>query len=309
MAVVLAVASACSSDSKEGPDDGSSGGLPCEGPAVDCRLAFSGDYAGRFDGADTGTLMLYVNVIGGIDGAAQGKELGSPAITGQVNEFGKIEFSTTDGAHFTGQFKVDHSFSGTWKGAPGSGTFEGGVIGQTGGGGSGGGSNPGGGGSSSGTLLAEARAACEATLQCESAPPDCSAVEVAPPGCETKEHALYQCAKGAQCTFMTTCKSQQDSLIQCLLNGSQPDPDPDPDPGTGYQPSGNKTYDQATVICSACQPQATACHDSPDCWDYAMCADACPVGDTTCDDNCWDANPSGRDLWFDAVWCKTNECL
>lgn len=48
------------------------------------------------------------------------------------------------------------------------------------------------------------------------------------------------------------------------LFGSQPDP------GTGYAPSGNDTYDEATVICEACEAEATACHDLPACWDYAV---------------------------------------
>ena len=182
----MTLAWGCSSDSQSGSDE-PSGGLPCEGSPVDCRLAFSGDYTGTFEGADTGTLTFYVNPIGGIDGKAMGSKLGSPAVTGQVNEFGKIEFSTADGADFTGQFNADHSFSGTWKGAPGSGTFKSGAAG-TGGSGDGGS-----GGSSSGSLLAEARSACEATLGCPDATSDCSTIAAAPPGCETTEHALYQC--------------------------------------------------------------------------------------------------------------------
>jgi hypothetical protein len=295
----------CSSEPEGGSENGApSGGLPCEGLSIDCRLAFSGDYTGTFEGADTGALAFDVNVIGGIDGTATGSKLGAPTITGQVNEFGKIEFSTAEGADFTGQFKADHSFSGTWKGAPGTGTFTGGVASPTGGGGSGGGgSNPGSGGGSSGSLLAQARAACEATLACEGAPPDCSNVEAAPPGCETPELALYECVKSAQCSFMTACETQTDALLQCVVFGTQPDP------GTGYAPSGNDTYDEATVICAACQAEATACHDLPDCWDYAVCVEACPSGDTYCVDNCWDAHPTGHDAWFDAQWCESNECF
>lgn len=300
MALVVTMAWGCSSDQADGAENGTpNGGLPCEGLAIDCRLAFSGDYTGTFEGADAGTLTFYVNVIGGIDGIAKGGKLGSPAISGQVNEFGKIEFSTADGADFTGQFKADHSFTGTWKGAPGAGTFTGGVAGSTGGGGSGGGS----GGSSSGSLLAEARSACEATLDCEGAPPDCSTVETGPPGCETTERGLYQCVKSAGCAFMTVCQVQTDALLQCVLFGSQPDP------GTGYMASGNETYDEATVICAACQAEATACHDLPACWDYAVCAEACPASDTYCVDNCWDAHPAGHDAWFDAVWCESNKCF
>jgi hypothetical protein len=296
---VMALAWGCSSDSDSGSEQGApSGGLPCEGLSVDCRLAFSGDYTGTFEGADTGTLTFNVNVIGGVDGKAMGSKLGSPAITGQVNEFGKIELSTADGANFTGQFKADHRFSGTWKGAPGNGTFIGGVAGATGGGGGG----SGGGGSSGGGLLAEARAACEATRACPN-PPDCSTVEAAPPGCETEEHAAYQCIKGAGCSFTTVCQMQTDALLQCVLFGVKPEP------GTGYMPSGNDTYDEATVICAACQTEATACHDLPDCWDYAVCAEACPSGETYCVDNCWDAHPTGHDAWFDAQWCDSNKCF
>ena len=123
--LVMTLAWGCSDSQNGSGSDESSSGLPCEGSPVDCRLAFSGDYTGTFEGADTGTLTFYVNPIGGIDGKLMGSKLGSPAITGQVNEFGKIEFSTADGAAFTGQFKADHSFSGTWKGAPGTGTFTG----------------------------------------------------------------------------------------------------------------------------------------------------------------------------------------
>lgn len=294
----MTLAWGCSSDSQDGSgSDEPSGGLPCKGPAVDCRLAFSGDYTGTFEGADTGTLTFYVNPIGGIDGKLMGSKLGSPAITGQVNEFGKIEFSTADGADFTGQFKADHSFSGTWKGAPGSGTFK---SGAAGGGGSGDGGS---GGSSSGSLLAEARSACEATLGCPDAPSDCSTVQAAPPGCETTEHALYQCVKSAGCSFKTVCQTQAQDLLQCGLFGSQPDP------GTGYAPSGNGTYDQATVICAACQAEATACHDLPDCWDYAVCAEACPSGQTYCVDNCGNAHPTGHEAWFNAQWCNSNNCL
>src|SRR5262245_56713250 len=213
----MTLAWACSSDSQSGSDT-PSGGLPCEKTSVECRLAFSGDYTGTFDGADTGTLTFYVNAIGGIDGKAIGSKLGSAAITGQVNEFGKIEFSTADGADFTGQFKADHSFNGTWKGAPGSGTFMSGAAG------SGGSGDGGSGGSSSGGLLAEARSACEATLGCPDAPSDCSTVHAAPPGCETTEHALYQCVKSAGCSFTTVCQKQTDDLLQCTLFGTQPDP-------------------------------------------------------------------------------------
>jgi hypothetical protein len=288
----MTLAWGCSSDSQDGSGE-SSGGLPCNGPTVDCRLAFSGDYTGTFEGADTGTLTFYVNAIGGIDGKASGSKLGSPAITGQVNEFGKIEFSTADGTEFTGQFKADHSFSGTWKGAPGSGTFKSGAAG-------GGGTD---GGGSSGSLLAQARSACEATLACPGAPPDCSTVKTAPPGCETTEGALYECVKSAGCSFETVCQTQADALTQCVLFGTQPDT------GTGYKPSGNDTYDQATVICAACKAEATACHDLPDCWDYAVCAEACPSGDTYCVDRCWDAHPTGHDAWFDAQWCDSNNCF
>lgn len=296
-ALVLTLVWGCSSDSSGGPKDAaSSGGLPCAGLSIDCRLAFSGDYSGTFEGADSGTLKFYVNVIGGIDGTATGSKLGSPAITGQVNEFGKIDFSTADGAAFAGQFKADHSFNGTWKAAAGTGTFRGGVAGATGGGGSGG-------GGSSGDLLAEARSACEATLTCPGAPADCTAVEAAPPGCEAKERTVYQCVKGAGCSFATVCQAQTDALIQCVLFGSEPEP------GTGYAPSGNDTYDEATVICAACQAEATKCHDLPDCWDYAVCAEACPSGETYCVDNCWDAHPAGHDAWFDAQWCESNECF
>jgi len=304
-ALLMILAWGCSSE-REGSGNGApSGGLACEGLAIDCRLAFSGDYTGTFEGADSGTLSLYVNVIGGIEGTATGSKLGAPTVTGQVDEFGKIEFSTAGGANFTGQFKADHSFSGTWKGAPGTGTFSGGVAGgPTGGGGSGsGGSNAGSGGSSSGGLLAEARAACQATLACEGAPADCSAVTAAPPGCETTERALYQCVKSAGCSFNTVCQAQSTAFAQCVLFGTQPDP------GTGYAPSGNDTYDKATVICAACKAEATACHDLPACWDYSVCAEACPSGDTYCVDNCWDANPTGHDAWFDAVWCESNECF
>src|SRR5688572_22266432 len=78
----MTLAWGCSSDSQDGSgSDEPSGGLPCEGPAVDCRLAFSGDYTGTFEGADTGTLTFYVNAIGGIDGKAIGSKLGSAAIT------------------------------------------------------------------------------------------------------------------------------------------------------------------------------------------------------------------------------------
>jgi len=297
----MTVAWGCSSGS-----DGtrSSDGLPCQGLSIDCRLAFSDDYTGTFEGADTGALTFYVNTIGGIDGTAKGSKLGSPAITGQVNEFGKIEFSTADGVAFTGQFKADHSFSGTWKGAPGTGTFRGGVASATGSGGSGGGGggNAGGGGPSSG-LLAEARAACQATLACDGAPPDCNAVKAPPATCEATGIALYQCVKNAKCSFMSACQAQQEALVQCVLFGTMPDP------GTGYTPSGNETYDEATVICAACQAEATACHDLPACWDYAVCAEACPSGQTYCVDNCWDANPTGHDAWFDAVWCESNKCF
>lgn len=298
-AVLVTVAWGCSSDSKDGAENGgSSGGLPCEGPTVDCRLAFSGDYAGTYEGGDSGTLTIYVNVIGGMEGRAKGSKLGSPMIGGQVNEFGKIEFTAGD-ASFTGQFAADHSFTGTWQGAPGSGTFRGGKAGANGGGGTGGGS-----GSGSGNgLLAEAKAACEATLKCQGAPADCSKVEAAPPGCETLEHTVYDCVKAAGCTFQTTCSAQTDALLQCVLFGTQPDP------GTGYTPSGNDTYDEATVICEACKAEATACHDSPACWDYAVCAEACPSGETYCVDNCATANPAGRDVWFDAIWCESNNCF
>lgn len=296
-ALLVTLGWGCSSDSKDGGGDAApSGGLPCEGLTVDCRLAFSGDYAGTFDGGDTGTLTIYVNVIGGMEGTAKGGKLGSPTISGQVNEFGKIEFTAGD-ASFTGQFAADHSFTGTWKGAPGSGTFKGGKAGANGGGGSGGGSGNGSG------LLAEAKAACEATLACEGAPADCSKVKAAPPGCETLESAAYGCVKAAGCSFGTVCAAQSEALVQCVLFGTQPDP------GTGYAPSGNDTYDEATVICAACQAEATACHDLPACWDYAVCAEACPSADTYCVDNCWDANPAGHDAWFDAVWCESNECF
>ena len=297
-ALVMTVAWGCSSDSAGGSEKGTpSGGLPCEGLSLDCRLAFSGDYSGTYEGIDTGTLTFSVDVIGGINGRLKGSELGASVITGQVNEFGKIEFSTADGTDFVGQFKADHSFSGTWKGAPGGGTFKGGEAGATGGGGSGGG------GSLPDGLLAEARSACEATLTCQGAPPDCSTVKAAPPGCEAVEHTLYACVKTAGCSFTTACQTQTDALVQCVLFGTQPEP------GTGYEPSGNDTYDEATVICAACQAEATACHDLPDCWDYAVCAEACPSADTYCVDRCWDAHPTGHDAWFDAQWCESNKCF
>jgi hypothetical protein len=296
--LLMTVAWGCSSDSKDGENAAPSGGLPCNGPSVDCRLAFSGDYTGTFEGGDTGTLTIYVNVIGGMEGTAKGGKLASSTISGQVDEFGKMVFTAGD-AEFTGQFKADHSFSGTWKGAAGTGTFSGGVGSATG---SGGGGSGGSSGNGSG-LLAEARAACQATLKCEGAPADCSKVEAAPPGCETLEHAMYDCVKAAGCSFGTACSAQTEDLLQCVLFGTQPDP------GTGYAPSGNDTYDEATVICAACQAEATACHDLPACWDYAVCAEACPSGETYCVDNCATANPAGHDAWFDATWCDSNNCF
>lgn len=198
-----------------------------------------------------------------------------------MNEFGKLEFSSAEGAVFTGQFNADHSFSGTWKGTPGTGTFSGGVGGPSGNGGTGGGGNAVG-----GNLLTEARSACQATLACDGAPANCSMVEAAPPGCENLELQLYQCVRTAKCTFKTACQAQTDALVQCVLFGTQPDP------GTGYMASGNDTSDEATVLCEACKPEATACHDLPECWEYAVCAEACPGGETYCVDNCWDAHPA-----------------
>lgn len=309
---------ACASDddSNENNSDRASGTLPCEGLAIDCRLAFSGDYVGEvLSDADTtaGDLTIYVNVIGGIEGTAATPGESRSELTGQVNEFGQLEATAADGTEYVGQFAEDHSFSGTWEhpATGANGTITGTPVSANGEPSPGGPGDPSAQAPQAEAVLAAAETACAKQNEC-GASIDCSLTELGegvlgPIECRSEEYALYQCINTATCDSLAQqCSAEAELLDNCWLETLLGEPSERPT--TGFEPTGVESFDEVTVICAECLPEAQACHDSQACFDYASCHDACPLGELYCYEGCINDYPEGYSVWFDASWCEINTC-
>jgi hypothetical protein len=294
-------------------DDGSAaktpaGALPCEGLALDCRLAYADEYDGTYAGGDQGRFTIRVDVLGGISGTVNGDASGAQSATGQVNEFGQIEFTLPDGTTFTGQFNADGaSFQGTWTGPEGSGTFTGrsATKAPSGTGGNGGG-GPGTGGTgnvgpqpSTAEVVTAAQQSCDAAAACGFVPASACA-SVMPKSltdCLREELALYQCIIADPCNSPTTCATQSAAMMTCFTES-----------GTLPAPSGIAALDRATQVCNACRFEAVACNDSLDCIFYAFCIDDCPSGDSACEAACGVDNTNGVDLYNASITCQAANC-
>jgi hypothetical protein len=297
---------ACSVESGGGDDGatGPEGTLACDRTPVECRTAFAGDYNGSFAGDDSGRLTFFIDVLGGLSGTAAGDVLGMQAMTGRVNEFGRIEFSIPDGTSFTGQFAEDHSCQGSWSGPPGQGTFT--CTSAAPGAGNDGGAGDGGSDASSPepsleALLSAVEQACEHLAECGQIPIELCA-EVLPASqtsCLSEQLAHQECNIGAPCdALFTACESVSATSRNCIANaGGEFDP-----PLTGLE-----SFDRATHVCSACSAEAMACYDSLACFYYALCIDSCG-GDASCVEGCAVTNSSGAAEWNAAIDCGEAEC-
>jgi hypothetical protein len=304
---VLFAAAACGSSD----DDGSAektppGALPCEGLALDCRLAYADEYDGTYTGDDQGRFTIRVDVLGGISGTVNGDASGAQSATGQVNEFGQISFTLPDGTTFSGQFNSDGaSFQGTWTGPEGSGTFTGRsatkVPSGTGGNGGGG---PGTGGMgnvgpqpTTAEVVEAVQQSCEAAASCGLVPAS-ACVGVMPKSltdCLREELALYQCIIADPCNSVTTCATQSTAMMTCFTNS-----------GTLPPPSGIVAFDRATQVCDACRTEGAACGNSFDCFSYAYCIDGCAPG--SCEASCGLDNPIGVQLYDASIACQATNC-
>lgn len=303
----------------EGDDEVASnaeGELACNKTPVECRTAFADQYEGTYEGDATGRVMLDIDVLGGIVGTATLVEGGSTALMGKVNEFGQVDIQAEDGTEFTGQFSEDKQLVGSWTRDDGTkGTFEavsttapppdssGDPTGDTGG------SEPP--GSSSADLAEASKEACRQLQGCEGVDEiDCDTAEGPLAGCESVAGPFYQCEIDAGCAFMTECEDEALAYINCLIGVPAPTEEPaDPgasDPGTAYEPTGNPTYDEATITCSACAAEASACHDDPVCWDYAECSSGCT--EVPCLQRCLTLYEAGYELWLASVDCRDINC-
>jgi len=297
---------ACSSSTNGGNSATPAGALPCTGLAIDCRAAFADTYNGSYAGAQSGTFGLSVDILGGIQGTAPG----SITITGQVNEFGQITFTFSDGTTFTGQFNADHhGFKGTWKSSGGqTGTFEGQsttyVNTNTG---TDAGTNTTGPLTAS-TVVAISEAACQHAVTCgdivaSTCPVAMGQTEpLSPEACWAKDVALNQCISNAACDYRTKCDAANTALENCVFGI--------PDPGTAFDPplTGSANLDDIVHLCAVCATEAKACYDSQDCHDYALCLDGCAAGDSTCSHSCTLLYYDGFVLYANAYTCRSNDC-
>ena len=295
--------SGCSSSSNSNAGAAPAGALPCNGLAIDCRAAFADNYTGTYEGGKSGAFGLTVDILGGIQGSAPG----SITITGQVNEFGQIVFTFSDGSTFTGQFSADHhSFSGTWKGGSQSGTFHGQSTTYSTGGNDAG-SNPTTTVTAS-TVMAASETACQHAVTCGDVQASGCPVAMgqtqptSPQECWPQELALYQCVANGTCAYQTECASAYTALDNCTFGT--------PDPGTTFNPpnTGSATFDDIVHLCAACATEAQACYEAQACKDYSLCMDGCTTGDTACTHGCTLLYSDGFVLYANAYTCRTNDC-
>jgi hypothetical protein len=295
------------SDNGGGSTSTPAGALPCNGLAIDCRTAFADNYSGSFEGDRTGDFTLSVDVLGGIQGTATGPT----SITGQVNEFGQINFSFPDGTTFTGQFNADHhSFAGTWKSPSGqAGTFHGQSTTFSGDGGLGDGGSDAAAALTASTVMAASETACQHAVSCgnglaSACPAELGQTEpMAPEACWAQELALYQCISNGTCAYQTECASANTALENCILGAQS-------DAGTAFNPplTGSPTLDDIVHLCAYCATEAQACYDSQACRDYAACVDGCTAGDTACTHACTLLYSDGFVLYANAYTCRANDC-
>jgi hypothetical protein len=292
------------------------GELPCNTTPVECRQAFWDVYDGTYQGDAAGSLILDVDILGGVVGTVTLVGGTSTALQGQVNEFGKLVATTEDGTEYTGQFTSDKRDAGTWTAADGTnGTFEAASMSATGPASTSpaasDSSPPSMGSVMSAEVLAAATDACEALQSCEGVdPPDCSTLTEAsllPAECSAFELAVYTCQGDAGCDFATACDAEAEAAFNCLLGEPEPGAEPgEPDPGTGFEATGNSTYDEAILTCSACLPEATACHDASVCLEYAECSTACTT--VPCLQRCLTLYEEGYNLWLASMDCTSLNC-
>ena len=301
---------ACDSNSN-GSNAGATpaGALPCTGLALDCRMAFSDTYNGTYQGTSSGTFTLNVDVLGGI----QGSGVGISSITGQVDEFGRVTFTTDNGMTFTGQFNADrHSITGTWKSSSGSGTFSAqSATVATGTGGTGAGTGGTGSGPSATTVVTAAAQACQKMVTCSLASAtDCPTVTSTtqpdlPQACWDKELATYQCVIDTACTSIQTgCQAAYTAADTCAANNPSYPNNPDFNPPL----TGIKSFDDIVHLCTQCTTEAKACYNSADCKAYAQCVDACPANDFNCGDDCSTTHADGYMVYSDAATCQFSNC-
>lgn len=331
LACVTLAAGACSS--KADSDDSSEmsttdGALECKTTPVECREAFADNYAGTYMGDAAGSVIVDIDVLGGIVGTATLVEGGSVALDGKVNEYGKVEITAEDGTTFEGQFSKDKQLTGTWKRTDGSkGTFS--VVSTTapvptpgnsgpatspnGTAGSPSPSQPSGTEPDDATLLAAAKTACMKIHGCEGAQQqDCTMLgdaDLPPEGCRAQGLAVYECEAEAGCASGSACADQFNAALDCLIGGAaSPMPTPaGPDPGTGFETTGTERYDEVVAnTCSACKPEATACHDDDECLQYADCEASC--ADVPCLQRCLSRYDAGYQLWLAAADCRDQKC-
>jgi hypothetical protein len=308
---VLFAAAACGSSDDEGSAPKTPpGALPCEGLALDCRLAYADEYDGTFAGDDQGRFTIRVDVLGGISGTVNGDASGAQSATGQVNEFGQIALTLPDGTTFSGQFNADgSSFQGTWTGPEGSGTFSGrsatkAPSGTGGSGGGGGGPGSGGTGNvgpqpTTAEVIAAVQQSCDAAAGCGLVPASVC-VGVMPKSltdCLREELALYQCIIADPCDSLTSCASYSSAMMTCFTNS-----------GTLPSPSGIPALDRATQVCDACRTQGAACGNSFDCYSYALCINDCMPSDSACEGSCGTGNPVGVQLYTASLTCQATSC-
>lgn len=84
---------------------------------------FAGGWTGSFSGTDSGTCSsLSISTSGAISGTCVGNQSGTFSVSGTVDSQGAASFSsgtTSNGAHFTGQFTSSVAASGTWSAGTG----------------------------------------------------------------------------------------------------------------------------------------------------------------------------------------------
>lgn len=295
----------CSGEEGEEGSGAAPGDLPCDTTPVECRAAFRDVYEGTYAGAVSGRLILDIDMNGGIVGTVTAANNQSAALFGRVNEFGRVEFTSDDDTIWVGQFTADHRFAGTWAAADGKeGTFQGRRTAAD--------PEPADPADdpadpADDPFFAAARAACRAVEHCEGVTANCDQVTdedlaAVPIGCRDATLSLYACQEAAACEFQTACLTEFDEALDCLTFG----PSEPPDPGTSFDRTGNRIFDQATVTCSACLPEASACHEADACFDYAECVISCES--VACLQRCLILYDEGHDLWLAAVDCSSLKC-
>ena len=296
----------CSSSSSNSSSATPAGALPCTGLAIDCRAAFSDSYNGTYQGTESGTFTLNVDILGGIQGSGPGI-----TITGQVDEFGRVTFTTNDGKSFTGQFGSDHhSITGSWKSSSGSGTFSAqSTTAPTGTGGTGNGGA--GSGPTASAVVAAMGQACQKEVTCAMVDASlCSTITSTsqpdlPQPCWDKELAFYRCVIDTACaSIQAQCASASTAADACATANPSYPTNPDFNPAL----TGIKSFDDIVHLCTQCTAEARACYNSADCKAYAVCVDACPANDFTCGDNCSTTHADGFNVYSVAATCQFSNC-